>query len=203
MMTMKLPANRRLRDLGTGRFLPRSWTATKYCAKCERDLPREMFNRKCSSSDGLQTDCKKCRAVINKEWAAKNPTRIKEAHRRYWAKNPDKRRALGRRSYRNHKAKYIFRAARWARANPEKVRLAQHKFKKLNRARIAAEGRAYAKSEKGMAARMRRTETLSRCYVHQLLVRDTRLPRDVIPIELVNVKRQHILLLRQLKEVTP
>ena len=39
----------------------------KRCSKCGRLLPKEAFNKKTKSSDGLQDNCKDCTRAYNKE----------------------------------------------------------------------------------------------------------------------------------------
>lgn len=39
----------------------------KRCSKCGRLLPKEAFNKKTKSSDGLQDNCKDCMRAYNKE----------------------------------------------------------------------------------------------------------------------------------------
>lgn len=40
---------------------------TKVCAKCGRDLPINLFNKKASSKDGLQDYCKECQGAYMRE----------------------------------------------------------------------------------------------------------------------------------------
>lgn len=39
---------------------PKPTQETKHCPKCGRDLPRDAFNKKARSSDGLQAYCREC-----------------------------------------------------------------------------------------------------------------------------------------------
>lgn len=52
---------------------------TKFCNKCKKDRPIELFGKKNSKSDGLQDWCRDCKIEYNKRWYAANGDR----HRKY------------------------------------------------------------------------------------------------------------------------
>lgn len=52
---------------------------TKWCTRCERDLPRIEFYARAKSPDGLQSCCIRCRKLYNEE----NARAIAERHREY------------------------------------------------------------------------------------------------------------------------
>lgn len=50
---------------------------TKVCAKCGRELPREMFHAKTGSKDGLQGYCKECTRETSRKSYEKRKTFLK------------------------------------------------------------------------------------------------------------------------------
>lgn len=59
----------------------------KVCKKCLEAKPLGDFHRNCTSADGRQTFCKSCHTIVNREWRERNP---------------DKARAMKRRTYERH-----------------------------------------------------------------------------------------------------
>lgn len=43
-------------------------SAPKRCARCQREKPRDLFNRKAAAPDGLQPYCKRCQRAARYEW---------------------------------------------------------------------------------------------------------------------------------------
>lgn len=60
---------------------------TKYCKKCERDLPLSMFYKDKSRKDGLSCYCKECRLKYSKEHHIKVRDKHKEYKKKYWQEN--------------------------------------------------------------------------------------------------------------------
>lgn len=44
----------------------------KKCCKCQEKLPASSFGRNATRKDGLQSYCRTCQAIKNKEWNTKN-----------------------------------------------------------------------------------------------------------------------------------
>lgn len=49
---------------------------TKWCPKCETELPIEEFHKNQKAKDGLQSRCKECAARYNEEYYVENQGRI-------------------------------------------------------------------------------------------------------------------------------
>lgn len=60
---------------------------TKFCCKCERDLPLSMFYKDKSRKDGLSCYCKECRLAYAKEHHIKVKDKHKEYKKKYWQEN--------------------------------------------------------------------------------------------------------------------
>lgn len=63
--------------------------AYKRCSRCKVDLPASEFNRHSTNKDGLQTTCRRCQLLRNREWREKNPEAATELRRRYRARHLD------------------------------------------------------------------------------------------------------------------
>lgn|GEM_PF-5966050 len=66
----------------TGAYMPQESvdpSTHKFCHKCQRDLPRDMFGKKRTTRDGLQPYCKECTRVIAAMVRDRNRNRNKNA----------------------------------------------------------------------------------------------------------------------------
>lgn len=77
-------------------------TSGKYCARCEQTKPLEQWAKNRARKDGLQSMCKSCDKLKNKDWEARNLDLVKDRQARYRAK--DVYRANRRAYYRKRKA---------------------------------------------------------------------------------------------------
>jgi len=71
---------------------------TKTCTGCLAEKPIEMFYRKARSRDGYATRCKECHNAKVKEWEKSHPENIRARTYRWRERNPEKARAIQRRS---------------------------------------------------------------------------------------------------------
>jgi len=55
---------------------------TKHCSKCNTTKPKKLFSKNKIRSDGLQSECKGCRAIYLQKHYAKNKAYYKSAARR-------------------------------------------------------------------------------------------------------------------------
>lgn len=79
---------------------------TKFCCKCERDLPLSMFHKDKSRKDGLSCYCKECRLTYAKEHHIKVRDKHKEYKKKYWGENKH-RFVEERRKYREEHREYM------------------------------------------------------------------------------------------------
>jgi hypothetical protein len=59
----------------------------KLCVKCNVEKEKTLFNKFKSSKDGLQSYCKECCKIIDKEYKLKNKEKLKEKQLEYYSKN--------------------------------------------------------------------------------------------------------------------
>jgi 5-methylcytosine-specific restriction endonuclease McrA len=95
--------------------------ATKLCRKCGERKPREAFNRKTVSPDGLQPACRECVSAYNHQLYTRDPAKVRARNDAWAAANPEKTRAYAR-------AK---QARTWA-ARPEQMRAYHRSYYELN-----------------------------------------------------------------------
>lgn len=57
---------------------------TKVCSKCKQKLSIDKFSKNKTKSDGYQSECKKCRSQMQKEYSAKNREMLNEYNRYYY-----------------------------------------------------------------------------------------------------------------------
>ena len=131
--------------------------------------------------DGLQTYCRACGAARSRAWAAAN----REA-------NLARKRAY----YEENKAALLAQQRTYYEANKPRILEAQRKPPEVNRAHVKA---WVAKNPgKRKAQRRRQTTQLSDGYVRARLTAKTDLRAADIPQPLVELKRAHLLMLREL-----
>lgn len=107
----------------------------KTCAKCGKEKPAtaEYFHRDKSSKDGLVYQCKICVGKRVKEWAKKNPEKVRENQQRWNNKNPGVSAARSKKWRENNPEKYKESLRRWYQNNREKSRMQSKKWYQLNR----------------------------------------------------------------------
>lgn len=74
----------------------------KFCSICTQTLDISLFPKRKNTKDGLDTYCKKCNSLKNKEWNLKNRTRRREINKKYATLNRDKVLKDMRNWYRNN-----------------------------------------------------------------------------------------------------
>ena len=139
--------------------------AGKTCTKCGRTLPLSRFSKHSQKKDGLRPDCKDCRNAKNREYYRSNRRMVLSRQKAYADRHKDERRDYHKSYYEQNKGSVLAknanwkmrnradytkqqriyteqnrkaaneRARRWARANPEKRKIAQLHANSLRRTR--------------------------------------------------------------------
>ena len=161
------------------------------------------FHKNKRTKDGRSSRCKKCAIRHVGEWQRKNPEKVRDHHAKYRLKYPDKYKALHRKA-----------SDEWNARNPEKVA--------ASRRRRTAEGRgaeamrkSYLKHRKRrmeehqkwlrdhpenvLHHNRKRIEEITPAYAAGLLSHGSDLKPKDFPQELVELKRTHLKIHRQLK----
>lgn len=156
--------------------------ATKTCGKCGEVKSLVMMLKKGNS-------CKACAAAYSKawyeanrktriakstDWKKANPDSVREYQKKYHAANQEKKRAYAKARHTANREDDNARARRWREEHPTAL--------------------ASWKADQRKA--------LSSYYVKRLISERTGLPPSRIQIELIEVKRKHLQILRKIKELT-
>lgn len=170
-----------------------------------------MFGKNSTTRDGMQCECRPCRATRRREYYGKNRDRILSDGREYRARN----RAdvlLRKRDYnartRAHRSAYaVAKYAAGGDAARARNAAAARTYRIRNREKLLVRWRSErTKNRDKLIAREReRSAELHDGYVRHLLCRVAvdgnvlRIPASAIPRQLIEAKREHLQLLRQLK----
>lgn len=171
------------------------------CCGCGKTHPLTLEFFSSAKRHGVVGYAYKCKACVReayqenklsenirrKRWYEKNREKI--SLRRKWENlTPEKLatvKAQSRASYRRNAEKARAATSKWREKNPEKVKQMRAK---------------YQGTEKDLARRRHKRETLSDEYVREQIVKRSSRKID-IPQELIEVKRAHILLQREIREL--
>ena len=152
----------------------------KVCSKCGTEKPIDEFGDKNAAKDGKNSRCRLCLRDDSRSYEIRNREKRRERNRirmNKWYNSLSKA----------EKSELYKKGKKWVENNPERNRETKNKWASNNKAKIAESQR-------------RLISNLSACYIRgQLSSRNTLTASD-IPDELVNAKREHIKLIRKLKE---
>jgi hypothetical protein len=164
----------------------------KECTKCGETKERSEFHANAKNSDGLQFWCKGCRSACAKktycpakarEYRAEKKAEIRSRKQAYLQNNRDKEKA---------------RIQLWIRANPEKALAIKHRYSRKHGDRDLLRLKQFVAEnpERKNAGR----KELRAKYVARVMARRSKLlkPTDM-PMALIDLKRQELKLLRELK----
>jgi hypothetical protein len=148
----------------------------------------------------------KCRES-SKIWRLKNKEIVKENNKSWRQRNPERWKEIQRLSYEKNYEKYIKRNKILREKNPEKYREYQKIWSQKNRERSnKMKGDSYKRyieknREKARKYSKQYSSNMHDMYIRKLIYKNSILTSKDIPQEFIEVKRQHLLLLRKLKEL--
>ncbi len=190
----------------------------KTCTKCAQTMPLEDFYKQVRNKYGRASRCKQCSSFNAKLYYVNNYEKIQEHSLKYRTANPEKERERLRKYYAENREKEIERARKDRTENPEKFRERRRKYRTKNHEKVL-EGwrRFYASNPEKMCARGRNYYSanhdkirlrhrdqrlnLSNIYVRDCIVKGTSLSASDIPDELIELKRAHLQLGREIKNL--
>ena len=135
-------------------------------------------------------------------WRRANPDRQKENMRAWRVANIEKCRARSAAVYAADPAKFKTQITAWKAANSERAKAARAAWLHANRDRLKARKNARDKENPGKARELwrRPLEELRDHYVASVLFRRSPKPA-IIPFSLIAAKREHLKLMRMIKEL--
>lgn len=189
--------------------------ALKYCPVCWCDKSRIDFHKNRTAHDGLQSTCKSCcgiRAVLKRTKEKVSRNAVKDAQMETWRRYGKACFTCGRTLHLQEFTADATKASgcRGTCKECERPRRqeSRNNYYKKNAMKVKDKVSNYRVDNAERIRVSRLTETarqrkdLSDRYVRKLLAeRCQHLKELEIPVELVEVKRQHLLLLRKLKEL--
>ena len=134
-------------------------------------------------ADGFYKDgsCKLCAIERKRKWRNDNQEKLKEYNKEYYKKNSEKVKKKFQSWYVDNKERYVEKCKVWALANVERIRSNSRKWTRDN-------------PEKVMINNRRSMVEISDSYVRNKLG----LKKVDVPQEVIELKRQHIILKREL-----
>jgi len=99
----------------------------KKCTKCKKVKLIEEFKELARCSDGRDSWCKSCHSLASILRQKNNPEKMREYFRNYYKKNSEKRKASSFRWQKSNIKAYYAAIQHWAKANPLKRQVYQHR----------------------------------------------------------------------------
>lgn len=160
--------------------------ATKTCSKCGEIKESGLFPK-------ARLRCRDCLNERLRQYRARNPEQVKESRKKSNTKNFISNAACEKRWRSRNSEKVSALQRKWRSENKEKRRKALEKWKSENQERFKRLQSNWAKKS---------ASELSDKYVADLIVKSTKMPLVLISQELIEVKRNHLQLVRKIKELT-
>jgi hypothetical protein len=128
----------------------------KYCYGCSKWKHRDEFHN--CKKHGKQGKCKTCKTADNDNWKARNPDKVKEAHKRWAEANPDKLQEATTRYRNSHKKQCKEATNKWRAKSKDKIKQYEQQYRRdhadqINiknnnrRARLLGAGGTFTKQE--------------------------------------------------------
>jgi len=115
----------------------------KYCYKCQQTKPLDDFPKNKSKKDGLATECKPCKRLLDKIYFEKNTEKIRANVAKYRELNKEKSKEAIKKSMLKKEEKYKQLKKQWRELNAEKMRFYKQKYKKSNLSKVRESSASY------------------------------------------------------------
>lgn len=104
----------------------------KQCGKCHREFEESCFSKNKSKRDGLQSFCKECACLADRQWYKDHTKHAKEKRCQWRKTHPDRVKEHGRK-WREAHPEYLKEARRkWREANPERKKELYRQWREAN-----------------------------------------------------------------------
>jgi len=188
---------------------------TKKCSKCGEVKAVSEFNKNKNRKDGLHTYCKKCVKQyyqVNKEktleqkkqYRQANKEKIKERKKKYYQVNKEKTLEHNKQYRQANKEKIKERKKKYYQANKEKTLEHSKQYRQANKEKIEQYNKQYrqANKEKLKEKSKDNRNKLVDPYIKTIISKQTNgmLKAKDIPQELIELKRNNIILKRKIKD---
>ncbi|WP_157119062.1 hypothetical protein [Azohydromonas lata] len=177
----------------------------KTCTKCKETLPLDVFARDSQRAGGLRLRCKSCDNERRRSWTKANPERTRIASKRKNAARDaarveartNKLAALPPDKKKCPQCASIYPLAEFP---VDKTKSSGHTSWCRNCYRHAWRSNYQEHAPKRRAQQRQETAELSDGYVRRKLIRDSGIQPGDVPQALIDLKREHLRLLRQLRK---
>ena len=124
----------------------------KRCNGCGRWLVASAINfyRNKSKKDGLNTECKKCKAMRDKKYREANKEKVAERRKQYYEANKEKELEKMKQYYEANKEMLLEYHKQYCKANKEKVAEAKKQYYENNKDKILEQRKQYYEDNKEM-----------------------------------------------------
>jgi hypothetical protein len=113
----------------------------KRCPKCGETKPLDGFNYHKGRKNNVQAHCRECMKEAGRKWYAENKEKKQEYIQRWQKTNPEKYRERQRRYREAHKEECRERNRKWRETNPEKFQECTRKWREANAEKLLASAR--------------------------------------------------------------
>ena len=175
----------------------------KVCSTCKLELPLTDFYKSKSKKDGFYQECKTCNKKRLAKYRRDNKEKIAESSAKYRRDNKEKITSRAAKYYRDNPEKY----SDYYKKNREKILEISIKYSQTHKKQISNYKTIYKRlnPEKSYdAVRKCHKKYVSECtdnYLIKIIKRNTNLSPNKIPQDLIELKREQILLKRTCKEL--
>lgn len=126
--------------------------AMRKCSKCGEWKVASTFNfyRNKSKKDGLNTECKKCKAMRDKKYREANKEKVAERRKQYYEANKEKELEKMKQYYEANKEMLLEYHKQYCKANKEKVAEAKKQYYENNKDKILEQRKQHYEDNKEM-----------------------------------------------------
>ena len=175
---------------------------TKTCKKCQEDKLLEFFTKNKGCLSGRENTCKKCTGIYNQNYYLINKNKIIERSKKYYADNTEICKERNKVYYKKNTGKCLLINRAWQRNNKEKVKEYRKKadIKRGGKAHKSAKVWVKNNLERINYLKSKSRENLSDSYVKSIITKGSSVKRQLIPKELIELKRINILITREIRK---
>ena len=140
----------------------------KICNKCGMDKDECEFSKDKTSKDGLQSNCKECVKIYNKQYYEKNKEKIKKRSKGYRKANGEYYKQYHKKYYKENKDVLCIQNKVYKELNKEKYSEYNKEYRKLNREKLIVKSREHYYNNKQRYVEKERSNALYEQYANKL-----------------------------------
>ena len=177
---------------------------TKKCSKCGEVKAVSNFNKCKTNKDGYMSYCKIC----FKQYYQANKEKIKEQQKQYYQANKEKIKEQQKQYGQANKGKFKERMKKYYQTNKEKLKEKKKEYYQANKEKLKEKQKEYRQAnKKKLKEKMKKyrqgdRDKLVDSYIKSIINKQTNgmLKAKDIPQELIELKRNNLILKRKIKD---